>query len=161
LSILVGQPGSGRPIAKGWASVFMRGVIRFVDPGVAIDPLATEDYDDLRTFVQHMHGDRTLTVFIAAGDDVFIDLARRFSKFEIEGFDEMAEAATGEFLNLVNGLFTVNCSDEGIELDMLPQESLSGAARLPKKRPDVLLPLLLPKGILWAGLYLDTPRSAT
>jgi len=155
-SVLSGQPGSGRPVAESWASVFMKGVIRFVDPGAAIDPLAAEHYRDRVAFIQRMRGDRSLFTFMAATEEVFTDLARRFSKFEIDGFDEMAEAAAGEFLNLVNGLFTVNRSDEGIELEMQPQQRLTGSAKLPVKRPDVLLPLLLPKGILWAGLFLDT-----
>ena len=36
---------------------------------------------------------------------------------------EMADAAAGEFLNLHNGLFTVNMSnDKGIELNLTPQD---------------------------------------
>jgi len=36
--------------------------------------------------------------------------------------DEMVEASVGEFLNLHNGIFLVNMSNEGIELEMTPQE---------------------------------------
>lgn len=150
-SILVGQPGAGKAVVRSWATVFMRSIIRFVDPGAAIDPLAEENYKHLRGFVQRMTGDHRLTVFIAAEDEVFVDLAQRFTNFEIDSYDEMASAAVGEFLNLANGLFTVNCSDEGAELDLLPQESVESIGSLPLRRLDALLPLLLPKGILWAG----------
>ena len=150
-SILVGQPGAGKAVVRSWATVFMRSVIRFIDPGAAIDPLAEEKYKNLRGFIQRMKGDHRVSVFIAAEDEVFVDLARRFTNFEIDSFDEMASAAVGEFLNLANGLFTVNCSDEGTELDMLPQEHVESIELLPLGRPDALLPLLLPKGILWAG----------
>ena len=34
----------------------------------------------------------------------------------------MAEASVGEFLNLHNGIFLVNISNQGIELKMTPQE---------------------------------------
>ncbi len=159
-SVLVGQPGAGKSVVRSWGNVFMRSVIRFIDPGAAIDPLAEEGYRGLRTFAQRMHGDHSLTVFIAAEDEVFLDLAQRFAKFDIPSFDDMAEAATGEFLNLVNGLFTVNCSDEGIELDMLPQEALADASSLFKERPDALLPLLLPKGIMWTGIHLESSWSS-
>lgn len=155
-SILVGQPGAAKPIARSWANVFMRSIIRFVDPGAAIDPLAEADYSGFRTFIQQISGDCRIKVFMSAADEVFIDLSKRFAKFDISSFDEMAEAATGEFLNLVNGLFTVNCSDEGVELDMLPQEMLADGSSLPEGRPDVLLPLLLPEGIVWAGVHFDS-----
>ncbi len=38
----------------------------------------------------------------------------------MERFDAFAQASIAEFLNLVNGLFAVNCSHEGVEMDLLP-----------------------------------------
>lgn len=152
-SVLAGQPGGEYPLVKSWAALFVRNVIRFIDPGVAIDPFAEKKTAGLRTFFQSMKGDREITVFLSAEEPVFLDLARRFSKFETDGFDDMAEASVGEFLNVCNGLFTVNCSDKGVELDLLPPEQATENNLRLLDRPDALLPLLLPEGILWAGIY--------
>ncbi len=154
-SVLAGQPGAGKALVRKWGSVFMKSVIRFIDPGAAIDPLAEESYLHLRGFVQRMKGDYRISVFVAAEEGVFVDIANRFTDFDIETFDDMAEAAVGEFLNLADGLFTVNCSDEDIDLDMAPQEMVDSISSLGFDRPDAVFPFLLPKGILWAGLRLE------
>ncbi|MDI9370123.1 MAG: hypothetical protein GX181_01145 [Synergistaceae bacterium] len=155
-SVLAGQPGARRPLVGKWGSVFMKSVIRFVDPGTALDPLAEASYSNLRGFVQRMSGEQRITVFLGAHDDVYVDLARRFTDFEdIVSYDEMAEAGVGEFLNLANGLFTVNCSDEGIELDMHPQEMVERVSSIDMPRPDAVFPFLLPKGLLWTGIRLE------
>ena len=69
-SVLSGRRGPGRALAVEWGVVFMKSLVRFVDPGVAIDPLAEADYKGLRGFVQRISGDQRLTAFMAADDDV-------------------------------------------------------------------------------------------
>lgn len=152
-SVLAGQPGGKNSLVRTWAELFVRNVIRFVDPAAALDPLAEKGNGNLVTFLQPMKGDRELTVFISAEKNVLADLARRFSDLASGAYDEMARAAVEEFLNISNGLFTVNCSDRGIELDLLPQEEVSRDDPRLQKKPDGLLPLLLPEGILWAGIF--------
>ena len=151
-SVLAGQPGGKNSLVRIWGELFVRNVIRFVDPAAALDPLAEKGNGGLVTFLQPMKGDREITVFISAEEPVLADLARRFSDLASGAFDEMAREAVGEFLNVSNGLFTVNCSDKGIELDLLPQEEVPGNDPRLRRKPDGLLPLLLPEGILWAGI---------
>lgn len=151
-SILTGQPGGKNPLIKVWAEIFVRNIIRFVDPAAALDPLAERDMRGAVAFVQSMKGDRDLTTFISAKEPVMADLARRYTDLADGALDEMALEAIGEFLNVSNGLYTVNCSDRGIELDLLPQEQTSNDDPRICRKPDALLPLLLPEGILWAGI---------
>lgn len=154
-SVLSGRRGPGRALAVEWGVVFMKSLVRFVDPGVAIDPLAEADYKGLRGFVQRISGDQRLTAFMAADDDVLTDVATRSSGLDEETARELGPDAAGEFLNLANGLFTVNCSDEGIELDMMPQETAPSMGSSGIGEPDALLPFLLPRGILWAGCRIE------
>ena len=48
--------------------------------------------------------------------------AARFAQEEITEPDELAQASVGEFLNLHNGIFLVNMSNNGVELEMHPQQ---------------------------------------
>lgn len=152
-ALLLGQPAAAdHPFIRDYISLFIRNVVRFVDPGVAIDPLAEDLPAEGILFRQTLTGDRELTVLLEADEEVFLDLARRYAPVEIPCFDEMARASIGEFLNLINGLFTVNCSDSGIELDMSPQEIIS-RDEAPQEKARASLALRLPTGLLWLRLY--------
>ena len=61
---------------------------------------------------------------IACSDEGFIKLASKFAGEGIAGPDELAQASVGEFLNLHNGIFLVNMSNNGVELELRPQEIL-------------------------------------
>ncbi len=150
-SLFTGQ-GGGQELLENYVALFVRNVIRFVDPGVAIDPLADAAPSGLPAFRQVFSGDRDLTSLLSGETAVLLDLARRYSHLELPTFDETAEAAVGEFLNLVNGLFTVNCSDIGIELDMSPPEPVGIKDPLRRRKPAVIAPLRLPEGILRVSL---------
>lgn len=152
-SLLAGKPGSGQRFVENYVTLFVRNVIRFVDPGVAIDPLAEDLPTGSFAFRQSLTGDRELTVRLDAEKEVFLDLARRYSRMEIPDFDELCQAAVGEFLNLVNGLFTVNCSDSGIELDMSPQEVIRQGVSEQAGPAKASVPLRLPTGLLWLRVY--------
>ncbi len=57
---------------------------------------------------------------IIATDDVFLELAKRYSQEELPDIDELAVDSVEEFLNVVNGLFTIQLAKEKItaELDL-------------------------------------------
>ena len=151
-SILAGQPGGKNPLIKVWSEIFVRNIIRFVDPAAALDPLSERDLKDSVVILQSMKGDREFVTFMSAKEPVMADVARRYTDLASGALDEMAFEALGEFLNVSNGLFTVNCSDRGVELDLQPQEQVPPEDPRICGKPDALLPLLLPEGILWAGI---------
>lgn len=151
-SILAGQPGAKNPLVRVWAEIFVRNIIRFVDPAAALDPLSEKNFRGCVAILQSMKGDREFVTFMAAKEPVMADFARRYTDLATGAMDEMAYEALGEFLNVSNGLFTVNCSDRGVELDLQPQEQVSADDPRICRKPDGLIPLLLPEGILWAGI---------
>jgi len=70
---------------------------------------------------QRLRGELEMDCYLAANTDVFVRLASRYAQESLRVPDELAQASVGEFLNLHNGIFLVNMSDRGIELDMTPQ----------------------------------------
>ena len=50
--------------------------------------------------------------------DVFVEMARRYSHEDLHSVDEMATDSLGEFLNVVNGLFAVDMARQDLEIDL-------------------------------------------
>lgn len=104
-----------------YISLFLRNVIRFLDAGASLVPETADTYGDFPVVsIQLFKGKVTFFTAMAAKEEVFVSLASRFAGEKIKHFDEFAQASVTEFLNLVNGLFAVNCSHEGMDIDLLP-----------------------------------------
>jgi CheY-specific phosphatase CheX len=111
-----------------YVSLFLRAIVRFLDTSPLLIS-ATHEQDSDRWFVsQSMTGDITLHSSFTAEDSVLLELARRYSGEEISEMNELAIDSTGEFLNVANGLFCINLSNMGLDLDLHPQTVIKGAA---------------------------------
>lgn len=100
-----------------------KNVIRFIGgdftPAQA-EPVKTEIKGVIR---QDINGKTSVITAISADREPMINFASRFAKEELTDIDEYTRACIGEFINLHNGLFTVNISnDTGEELSLTPQE---------------------------------------
>lgn len=62
---------------------------------------------------------------LAGTKAAFLELASDFAQEKVTDI-EMMEAAVGEFLNLHNGIYLVNASNSGVELDLKPQTFARG-----------------------------------
>lgn len=106
-----------------YVTLLTRNIIRFIDdnPAIGIGKL-NEDMKAEWYARQKIYGIINLQTGIACKTDVFIKIAGKFAGEEILEPDELARDSVGEFLNLHNGIFLVNMSNNGIELEMRPQE---------------------------------------
>lgn len=107
-----------------YVTLLMKNLIRFVDdnPTVEIDQLKSDVA--AQWFVsQEIYGKINLYTAIACDSDVFVKFAAKFAQEDITEPDELAQASVGEFLNLHNGIFLVNVSNNGVELEMNPQQA--------------------------------------
>jgi CheY-specific phosphatase CheX len=106
-----------------YVTLLVKNIIRFIDdnPVVEINKL-NEDYTAQWYAYQEISGVVSLKTGIACSEDAFIKLAAKYAQEDITEADEMAQASVGEFLNLHNGIFLVNMSNNGVELDMKPQD---------------------------------------
>lgn len=103
--------------------LFARNLVRFVDPQAWLS-LEHEDREAelpaAWVVEQRIEGPFPLATFIAGTEKAFVELASRFAGEKIEAMEELGQAAVSEFLNLHNGVFLVNMSNQGIELKLQP-----------------------------------------
>lgn len=104
----------------GFVKIFLRSVIRFMDTPAVVAREAPFFGGEQKTYVvsQRMVGDLNMVTGLLAREDVFLEMARRYSHEEIQAVDEMAIDSLGEFLNVVNGLFIVDMANQEMDIDL-------------------------------------------
>lgn len=107
----------------GYLTLLLKNLVRFI--GDDFTPMDA-DYSSDRTFTnciaQKITGGLEAMTVIDADSEAAVKFASRFAKEEITEYDDYAQACLSEFLNLHNGLFAVNVSnEEGTELNLDPQ----------------------------------------
>lgn len=124
-----------------YVTLLLKNLIRFI--GDDFTPLEATVINNFKCEVitsQSIVGSFSAYTAIEAREDIFAKFASRYAQEEITTADDYASAVVGEFLNLNNGLFTVNMSNENnIELELEPQNTeknkvltfLSSAFRIP------------------------------
>jgi len=106
-----------------YVTLLIKNMIRFIDdaPVVEINQMKS-DITAQWYASQEIGGKIDLHTAIACDREQFLILASKFAREEIKEPDELAQASVGEFLNLHNGIFLVNMSNNGVELEMQPQQ---------------------------------------
>lgn len=103
-----------------YAELFLLSLIRFLDMPAVLDGGAVPFMAEAPNHIvsQRMSGDVSMVGGILAGDDVFLELARRYSHEELEGVDLLAIDCVGEFLNVMTGLFAVELGKRELDVDL-------------------------------------------
>jgi hypothetical protein len=107
---------------KNYFSLLIRNVIRFIDSDfkpLEIIPINSYKFECLAS--QETKGNFKLCSCISADEKTFIQFASKYAREDLKLNDEYTQASVGEFLNLVNGIFIVNMSNDNIELELNPQ----------------------------------------
>ncbi|OEH84226.1 hypothetical protein BHU72_12545 [Desulfuribacillus stibiiarsenatis] len=106
-----------------YMSLFLRNVVRFIDSTPVFlleDALNTE-----RTMIavqQNLVGDINLKTYMIMPESTYVPFAARYAQMRIEERNELADASVTEFLNLHNGIFVVNMSEEDKSVNLTPPE---------------------------------------
>lgn len=106
-----------------YLSLFVKNIIRFIDGQVFVE--ISSEQDELRAewlVSQEIKGKVPLYTAFALEESVFLQIASIYAEEELTEANELAQASVSEFLNLHNGIYLVNMSNKGIELDMDPQK---------------------------------------
>lgn len=120
------QDSKNEKTFKDYIALFIRNLIRFIDGEATVgEVVKLEQHETKWIAKQDIKGQVALSTFIEAEEASFIKFASIYAGEELNSVDEMAEASVGEFLNLHNGIFLVNMSNAGVELEMNPQEVYS------------------------------------
>jgi CheY-specific phosphatase CheX len=127
-TILVSKDDETKAYAK-YLSLFVKNMIRFIDDQVYIE-LAEKDANTQGAWLvyQEIVGQSPLYTGMSLNEDVFLKIASVYAEEELTVVDELAMASVSEFLNLHNGIYLVNMSNWGVELNMKPQEIAANAS---------------------------------
>lgn len=112
-------------IAIDYMTLLFNNLVRFI--GNDFMPLAllpcVDGYPTNYCIVQHIAGKMRIQAAMDMQPSTALVFASRFADEEFESFDEYAKAALEDFLNLQNGLFNVNMSNQySVELTLQPPE---------------------------------------
>ncbi|HYK74409.1 MAG TPA: hypothetical protein VEV44_15040 [Pseudoneobacillus sp.] len=114
-----------------YLSLFTKNMIRFIDNQIYLEVVGDERTQQENWLVhQEILGEQPLFTAISVNEEVFLHIASKYAEEELTEIDELAKASVSEFLNLHNGIYLVNMSNWGIELNMKPQEINENAAVL-------------------------------
>lgn len=107
-----------------YIELLINNLIRFIgDDFTILEPISIEDPNkELFKVTQDIEGaDFVANTSIFASKPVIIEFASRFIQEPLIDINEYTQASTCDFLNLHNGLFTVNTSNnKGMELKLTP-----------------------------------------
>lgn len=131
---------NGAIYMTSYVSLLFRNLVRFI--GDDFTPMDAHAFCGavLKCIEQRISGGMSAITLIDADASAMIEFASRFAKENLTSDDEYTHACVSEFLNLNNGLFAVNVSnDSGLELKLEPQsyydsldiKSLSDACVIP------------------------------
>lgn len=135
-----------KQVLTEYLSLFSKNMIRFIDDQIRIEKaVLPENYRTDWLVSQEIKGEVSLYTAIAADEKVFLQLASKYADEELVTPDEMAAGSVGEFLNLQNGIFLVNLSNRGIELEMEPQ-TVKHKAQISDIQSGYLITVHLSKG---------------
>ena len=96
-----------------YVSLLLRNIIRFLDQQPWIDINNKDDLDSKFTVYQYIENENNIFTGLCIDDEDRDIIAEHFAKMAVSGDLELAEASLMEFLNLQNGIFTVNLSGNG------------------------------------------------
>lgn len=133
-----------------YLNLLFNNLIRFI--GEDFTPLTPEPVTEYNTnycVTQAMTGPMDILSGIDMTKENAIVFASRYAKMEFTEFDEYVSASLEDFLNLHNGLFGVNMSNNhSIELDLLPPEHLEEPTMTFSGRSYVI-PVIYPFGTIY------------
>jgi CheY-specific phosphatase CheX len=113
-----------KEIYKEYISLLVRNLIRFIDGDIRIEGFSVKDsYTSKYMVIQNILGEHNnLWTGMEANEETFLKFASIYAEEDITMMDDLAIESFGEFLNLQNGIFTVNKSNHGIEMELTPQK---------------------------------------
>ncbi|MBQ8108351.1 MAG: chemotaxis protein CheX [Ruminococcus sp.] len=128
---------------RDYVTMLFKSIIRFIDSDFTpLEAFLVRDYDAECLVKQSITGSYDATTCITGGTYEYTEFAKRFAGDQFGDVTEFLNETVGEFLNVINGLFAVNESNEqGIEITMTPQEALSNE-KITFEKPAYCIPVV-------------------
>lgn len=142
------MPNSG--LYKQYIVLMMNNLIRFTgDDYTPLEPeFKIDSNSEVYITTQDITGEFNVKTALIADEKTLIDFACRYAGEELTEMNEYVDAAACDFMNLHNGLFTVNVSNEHeIELKLTPPSTVKGI-NAEDMNDIIILPIQYPFGII-------------
>lgn len=145
------EAGADAGLLYDYVALMLRSMLRFLGEEPIIDFNQTPSTGFLVS--QSITGNVSISTGLVMNDGLLLEMARRYSGENLSEINEFTLDCLSEFLNETNGVFTVNLSDQGLELDLQPQQSGKigftpgkGTYRIPLSTSDGLIDLYIALG---------------
>lgn len=127
--------------------LLMNNLIRFIgDDYTLVSPSLCKEYPTNYCVSQKINGPFSMKTYIDMPEDVAIQFASRYVQDTFTEFDDYVRSSLEDFLNLHNGIFCVNMSnDESTELTLEPPMNEKDEL-LTFEQETYLLPIVYPFG---------------
>ena len=139
-----------------YMQLFVESMIEYMSTPAVIDtqvPVLDENGKELNGVSQRMDGDVSLVPGILAGEREFLTLAERMSGEELNKIDDLAIDSLQEFVNVVNGVFSIKMAERGLEVEL--EAPRASKVIVPKANKQVLLRLYTGFGSFFVVLSAD------
>lgn len=133
-----------------YLNLLFNNLLRFIgEDFTPLNPSIVSEYVTGRCSSQVVKGDYQLTSYFDMTEDAAVAFASRYVNDTFTEFDEYVQASIEDFLNLHNGLFNVNISNENseVELQLDPPVSMDNTM-ISCSTETILLPIIYPFGII-------------
>lgn len=130
-----------------YVAMLFKSIIRFIDSDFTpLESMIVREFDAEYLIEQRFTGTYDAVTCITADKDAYCEFAKRFAGETFGDITGYENETVGEFLNVVNGLFAVNQSNEGgAELSMTPQKALTGT-KITFEKPAFFIPVVFSFG---------------
>ncbi len=137
------------PYEISYFHLLLNNLIRFIgDDFTLVPPSLCKEFPTNYCVSQHTVGDFSIRTYLDIPEPTCIPFASRYVGDTFTEFDEYVQASLEDFLNLHNGLFNVNMSnDYSIELALDPPET-HGEGLLTFEAETYMLPIVYPFGTI-------------
>jgi CheY-specific phosphatase CheX len=143
--------GPDADMLYNYVALVLRAILRFLSE----EPIIDFNQPPAQGFLvsQNITGNVSLSTGLVMSDALLQEMASRYSGEKITAVNEFALDCISEFLNETNGIFAVNMSDQGLELDLEPPQKgkvgyspAQGVFRIPLYSSDGLIDLYIALG---------------
>ena len=137
------------PFEISFIRLLFTNLVRFIgDDFTPISPCCCTEYPANFCISQQISGHFSVKTYIDMPESACIEFASRYAKEDFTDFDEYVQSSIEDFLNLHNGLFNVNISnDHSIELTLEPPLTET-AELLTFQTETFLFPIVYPFGTI-------------
>lgn len=134
---------------KSYLELLFNNFVRYIgDDFTTLPPSVCTEFATEHCVSQSINGNYLVNTYINMSEETSISFAERYSGESYDEYDEYVAASLEDFINLHNGLFIVNASNESSNELTLGTLSPHNDSILSFERPTYLFPIYYPFGII-------------